>query len=244
MTRIYLIRHAEAEGNLRRVFQGHYDGDVSENGLKQLERLSERCRSLPFDAVYASPLRRALKTAQSANRYHGLPITTLRELRELYGGLWEGLRWETFPEDFPEENRCWVNEPWNFRAPGGESMRELYDRVWSAVTGIVRQNVGKTVCIVSHGCAIRCFLCRALGKPLEQLNSIPWCDNTAVSVIDFDEDLAPRVVSLNDASHLDEETTTLGKQDWWKKFEPATLAGADMPSDTPELDNWEGDGSK
>jgi broad specificity phosphatase PhoE len=88
------------------------------------------------------------------------------------------------------------------------------------VRAIAAGNSGKTVCVVSHGCAIRNFLCHVLGRPLEQINTVPWCDNTAVSIIDYDDRLRPTAVLMNDASHLDEATSTLGRQDWWKEFEP------------------------
>lgn len=225
MTRIYLIRHAEAEGNIRRIFNGHHDGDISENGLRQLALLSARCKSLHFDAVYASPLRRAQKTAQAADVWQKLPIVTRDGLIEIDGGCWEGRKWDEFPSLYPEENRRWVYEPWNFRAQGGESMREVYDRMKSAILSIVSENEGKQVCVVSHGCAIRNFLCWAQGRPIEELNRIPWCDNTAVSVIDFDGE-KPTVVVFNDASHLTDETSTLKKQDWWKEFEPEQIIPA------------------
>jgi broad specificity phosphatase PhoE len=227
MTRIYLIRHAEAEGNIMRIFHGRHDGDISENGALQLEQLRERCRGLHFDAVYSSPLRRAFKTAQAADYYHGLPIILKDGLIEINGGCWEGCRWDDLPVLYPEENNWWLYEPWNFRVEGGETMKEVYDRIWETVTGIVRENEGLSVCVVSHGCAIRNFLCRAQGRPLEELMEVPWCDNTAISVIDFDEGLKPQITLLNDSSHLDEETSTFAKQDWWKT--PGPSEGPEKP---------------
>lgn len=218
-TTVYLIRHAEAEGNCKRIFQGMHDADLSENGHRQLERLAERCRNYPFDAVYASPLRRAHKTAIAANRYHNLPIVLDEGLREINGGHWEGVLWESLPELYPEENRMWEDQPWRFAPEGGETMREVYDRIWAAVTALVEKHRGQNLCVVSHGCAIRNFLCRALDKEIERLNEVSWCDNTAVSIIEFDENLRSHVVLLNDASHLDEETSTFSKQTWWKQPE-------------------------
>jgi broad specificity phosphatase PhoE len=215
VTRVYLIRHAEAHGNIGRVFQGHSDGDVSENGIKQLQRLSERCRSLNFDAIYSSPLQRAYKTAQAANLHHGLPIITLDSLKEINGGHWEGKLFKELPVLFPDEHDIWENEPWNFNVQGGESMQEVFERIWGAVQGIVISHPNQSVCVVSHGCAIRNFLCRAYAKELCELNTIDWCDNTAISIIDFDENLKAQVVLANDASHLDKETSTINKQEWW-----------------------------
>jgi broad specificity phosphatase PhoE len=243
MTRIYLIRHAESAGNFGRIFQGQADTGLSENGLAQLERLKERCRSLHFDAVYSSPLKRAYMTAQAANFYHNLPITTLDGLMEINGGCWEGQLWDDFPVTYPEENRCWIYEPWNFKTQGGETMREVYERIWATVCFIAGENPGRSVCVVSHGCAIRNFLCRVSGLTLRDLNQVKWCDNTAVSIIDFDEALTPNIVLLNDASHLDEETTTLGKQLWWKDFEPENLSEYEtrrQPQEEPERGGQEG----
>jgi probable phosphoglycerate mutase len=70
--------------------------------------------------------------------------------------------------------------------------------------------------VASHGCSIRNFLCRASGNPIERLNETDWCDNTAISIIDFDEHLQPTIVLMNDASHLPDETSTFAGQKWWK----------------------------
>lgn len=95
-------------------------------------------------------------------------------------------------------------------------MRQLFDRIWNVIIRLVKENPGKTIAVTSHGCAIRNFLCRAQGLPIENLNDIDWCDNTAVSIVDFDEELNAAIQLANDASHLDTEVSTFAKQDWWK----------------------------
>ena len=57
MTRIILVRHCEAAGNLNRRFQGHTDAEVTENGKKQLELLALRMRNVKIDYLYSSPLK-------------------------------------------------------------------------------------------------------------------------------------------------------------------------------------------
>ncbi|HIS70302.1 MAG TPA: histidine phosphatase family protein [Candidatus Gallacutalibacter stercoravium] len=215
-TRIVLIRHCEAEGNKNRVFQGHTDAQVSENGKKQLELLALRCRNMPFEALYSSPLRRAMETAQAVNRYHNLPMQICEGLIEINGGVWEGKPWDSFASLYPELTDQWYHEPWLFAPDQGEPMRHVYDRMRRAVCEIVKANQGKLICAVSHGCAIRNFLCWASGRPVERLNEVDWCDNTALSVVDFDESLRPAIVLGNDASHLNQEVSTFAKQDWWK----------------------------
>ena len=63
MTTVYLIRHAEAEGNLYRRFQGWHDGLITEKGTQQIEALAARFADIPIDAVYSSDLRRTMTTA-------------------------------------------------------------------------------------------------------------------------------------------------------------------------------------
>lgn len=219
ITRLYIVRHAEAQGNKMRIFQGHIDADVSENGLLQLERLKERFKNIDFDIAYSSPLIRAYKTAQAANFYHQRPIITLDGLKEIDGGHWEGKSWDEIPKLYPEENDAWVNRPWSFAPEGGESMRHVYDRIWDTMLSIVKENKGRTVLVASHSCAIRNFICRAKGYGLERLREIEWFENTSISTVDFDDNLCAHIVSLNDASHLDSETATISKQDWWKDSE-------------------------
>ena len=87
-TTIYLIRHAEAEGNLYRRIHGHYDTNVTENGLRQIAALEQRFRDIPVDAVYSSDLTRTCRTARALAEPKGLPIQTDSRFREIYLGAW------------------------------------------------------------------------------------------------------------------------------------------------------------
>lgn len=214
-TKIYLIRHAEAEGNWRRTFQGHSNGEISEKGRRQLELLAERFRDIPLDAVYSSPLRRAVATAQAVN-HAGLPIITDDRLMEINGGGFEGLRFDELSEHFPSEHENWRLAPHLFTAPNGESMASVYARMREVMGEIARNNAGKTVAVASHGCAIRNYQCFALGLGLPRIGEVTWCDNTAVTLLEYGEDFTPRVVALGDSSHLPESESTLATQSWWR----------------------------
>ena len=216
VTKVMVVRHCEAEGNINRVFQGHTNAAVSTNGRKQLDLLQIRCRNLPIDIIYTSPLQRAYATAEAINEFHQVPIRVCDDLIEINGGVWEGKKWADLPGLYPEDARKWNMEPENFAPAQGEPMRQVYDRMSRALLGIVQENLGKSICITSHGCAIRNLLCWAMGKPIELLNTVDWCDNTALSMLEFDENLHPRVVTANDGSHLDPEISTFSKQSWWK----------------------------
>ena len=81
MTEIYLIRHTQAEGNLYRVMQGHWDGGVTELGLRQIDLLAERFKNIHIDALYSSDMYRARMTATAISRWHDTPIQTEPLLR-------------------------------------------------------------------------------------------------------------------------------------------------------------------
>ncbi|HIZ16398.1 MAG TPA: histidine phosphatase family protein [Firmicutes bacterium] len=217
---LYLIRHCEADGNLNRIFHGNYDSDITENGKHQLERLRRRFADIHLDALYSSPLRRAVKTAEAVGRDKNLEINICPGLIEINGGSLENRPWKDFPLLSENEAYNWVHLPAKVKMPGGETMQELYDRIWYAVLSIVNSEAGaKTIAAVSHGCAIRAFLCRALGYGIDRLNDVGWCDNTAVSKIVFADDGKCDVVYFNDASHLDSDLSTIEKQNWFKNSE-------------------------
>lgn len=217
MTTVYLVRHAEAEGNISRVFQGHTDCGITEKGKAQLEHLKERFKDIHLDAVYSSPLKRTLATADAVNFYHQLPIIKNEGLIEINGGLFEGQKWEELPTLFPKEYELWQHHHYQFEIENGESMHSVYDRMKKTVLSIVSENKDRSIAIVSHGCALRNFLCFANGISFEELDNTDWCENTGVSKVLFDEDLTPTVEYQNDASHLTADSLTIAHQSWWRK---------------------------
>ena len=214
--RMIIVRHAEAQGNKERTFQGHTDGAVSEKGLLQLEALAERFRTIHIDRLYASPLSRTVQTAQAVNKYHGLPLQTDPRLIEIDAGVMEKMPWRDMPVLYPEQAVNWDKYPHLFAPDKGEHMTEVYARISSAICDIAAQNDGLTVAVASHGCAIRNLLCWAKGWEIERLSDVQWCDNTGVSIIDI-EDGVPTLVMENDCSHIPEELSTFATQRWWRE---------------------------
>ena len=89
MTEIFLIRHTQAEGNIYRMMQGHWDGGVTEAGVIQQQALRQRFLDVPVDKVYSSDLRRAVFTAEAVSEPKGLEVIPDRRLREIDLGPWE-----------------------------------------------------------------------------------------------------------------------------------------------------------
>lgn len=205
MTYIYLIRHCEAMGNLKRVFQGSTDCDISETGAKQLEYLKERFKNIQLDAVYSSPLIRARKTAEAVASGKGLEIITRRNLTELCGGVVEGRPFQEAFNSIPGLADTWNNHPQDFAPEGGEAMRNAYVRIYDEITELVRINRDKTVAAVSHGGVLRCLMCRVLYNDINRLKDVPWCENTAVTLLKIDDSDKIGVEFFNDYSHVPPE---------------------------------------
>lgn len=205
MTYIYLIRHCEAMGNLKRVFQGSTDCDISETGAKQLEYLKERFKNIRIDAVYSSPLIRARKTAEAAAFGKGLEIITRQNLTELNGGVLEGRPFQEAFNSIAGLADTWNNHPQDFAPEGGEAMRNAYVRIYEEITELVRINRGKTVAAVSHGGVLRCLMCRVLYNDINRLKDVPWCENTAVTLLKIDDSDKIGVEFFNDYSHVPPE---------------------------------------
>lgn len=216
MTTIYLVRHAEAEGNLYRRIHGWYDALVTDNGFAQMKCLEERFRDIPVDTVWSSDLYRTKTTARAVYEPKGLTLQTDPQLRELNFGTWEDKTWgEVYQHEEDEIIRFNASDP-TWRAPGGENLTEAGARLQQAITRIARENPDKTVAIFSHGTAIRQFLANVQGLSPQEWGKLSHSENTAVSCLTFDgEHFTVRF--QNDASHLPQELTTLGKQLWWKQ---------------------------
>ncbi|MGE5328809.1 MAG: histidine phosphatase family protein [Deltaproteobacteria bacterium] len=215
-TKIIFVRHGEAKGNFERVFHGQTDSDLTEKGHKQAQKTAERLKSEEIDVIYSSPLKRAFQTAQYiAGTKNIEDIIANDGLMEINGGKWENIRWEELPDKFPEEYYNWEHCPHLHCMPAGESMKQAYDRIVDAVINIVNENKGRSICIVTHGTVLRALICHIKSKPLEDLITVSWCDNTAITIVEF-VDNAFKVILEGDNSHLGNELSTFATQDWWQ----------------------------
>lgn len=217
MTKLYMIRHAEAEGNLFRRSQGHFNANVTQLGRAQLAALAERFRDEPLDALWSSDLCRTQSTAAAILKYH--PELTLElspKLREIDVGVWEDLPWGNIASDYPEQMELFTHDPARWSVPGGEPYENVAVRMRETALELGAAYPGKNVAVVSHGLAIRALICDILGVPSERIDSLPYGDNTAVSLITV-EDGALSVAWYNDASHLENGgLSTFSRQSWWR----------------------------
>lgn len=216
-TRLIIVRHAEAEGNYKRLFHGWSDGEITEKGHIQASRAAEKLKDIKIDVLYSSSLKRTMQTAGYIAKVKNLPIIRTDKLKEINGGDWEGQPWDELPKKWPEEYHTWENTPHIHRMPNGETMEEFQQRLVAEVKHIISMNPGKNICIVTHGTAIKTLLCFFHGWDLEEMFNIKWCDNTAITIVDYEEGKFSLILE-GDATHLDKELCTVTNQDWWDDY--------------------------
>ena len=216
MTTIYLIRHAQCDGNLYRQYDGWYNTPLTPFGWQQAAALAERFAPVHLDAIYASDLQRAMQTAQAIAEPKGLKVQPHRGLRETNMGIWEHMDWAQLRELWPGQAEVFADEPHNWKALGAEKLADVGQRVVSALWEIARQNDGRVVAVVSHGDVIQMALGLLRGRTLEELGKRKnYSTNTAVTKLEFDENDVNFVYEY-DFSHLPKELVTsfINEQKW------------------------------
>jgi len=158
MTTVYITRHGQTLWNIDYRFQGQKDSELTEKGINQAKLLSERMKDVHIDCIYASPLKRTVETAKVIRGDRNIEIIKEDGFRELSFGDYEG---RTKEELVLEGKGKEITDIFNYveeaKAPNGESLKELYDRVSKTLDSVLDKQKGKTIFIVTHGAALLAF---------------------------------------------------------------------------------------
>ena len=172
-----LWRHGQTIWNVERRFQGQTDIPLDETGEAQADYAARRLATLRPDAIVSSDLIRAQGTAAPLARLTGLAVTLDKDLRERFGGDWEGLNDEEIAERYPAERATW-------NPPNGESTVAVADRVRAALERTAASlAAGQLAVVVSHGAALRLGMERLLGLPEEAFGALGPLSNCSWSVL-------------------------------------------------------------
>ncbi|MBA7660482.1 Phosphoserine phosphatase 1 [subsurface metagenome] len=162
MTQIILARHGETQWNVEEVFRGRIDIELNETGIKQAELLAEYLSGIKIDAVYSSPLRRALKTAEMIASYHKLDVEIAPGLVDFDYGEWQSLAHQQVRDRYKELYAEWINSPDRVKMPDGESLNDVRERAMGVVSDVIAKYEG-TVVLVSHRVVNKVLICALLG---------------------------------------------------------------------------------
>lgn len=198
MTRILLARHGETDHNKNGILQGELDVDLNDTGIEQAQQLSERLRDEDINAVYASNLQRAQRTAEIVAGPHELEVETLAELREQSFGDLEGEAVDTVMDKVKQSG-----SPWHQWAPEtGESLDDVSQRAIPALQQIRKSHQDETVLVVAHGGVNRSVLATLLGADSGH-GHILRQENTCINELEFEDYAGWRINRVNDTGHLD-----------------------------------------
>lgn len=161
--RLYLLRHGETKLNKMNCYYGVTDVPLSETGKQQGLALARYFKEVSVDAVIASPLRRAISTAELVMQGTGPAIRTDRRLMEQDFGIFEGLQYQEILEKYPEEFRLWNEDFSDYNIPGGESFRNVRERIDSFIGDLPKEG---TVLIAAHKGTLGHLTASLLGLPL------------------------------------------------------------------------------
>jgi phosphoserine phosphatase len=200
-TEIWLVRHGETEWNKLGKFQGSTDIELSEEGRNQAKALKNLI-SVDFDAVYASPLVRAVETAEILCRDTGLTVLPCEGIREINFGIFEGLTLEEIEHKYPEEMSKWRSDEAEGAFVGGDlSILNASNRAAATIREIAGKHSGKRVLIVAHGGIIKAALIGLFEWKMTMYHHF-YVDNTAITKIIFRDGGYPVLKSFNETGHL------------------------------------------
>ncbi len=195
---LYCIRHGESSYNAEGRIQGQSDVPLSEMGHRQGEAVAAALAVLPVEALFASPLRRAMQTAQPVAEALQLEIRTDRRLMEIHAGVFQDQLRTDLETLYPEEIARWRGGDPDFVIPGGESRRALMQRGHEAFRAI-HQTGHQQVAVVTHGGLLAAALKAMLEIPARRHPFV--LHNGSITQIEL-TDGQMKLLSVNQIDHL------------------------------------------
>ncbi len=198
-----LLRHGQTPMSVQKRSAGRSDVPLTDTGVRQAAAAAKRLASAGIDAIVASPLQRAVRTAEEVAAVTGVPVVTDEGFRETDFGAWEGLTFAEVRERWPSEMTAWLADP-AVAPPGGESFTEVSERVTAALHRVLAERERQTVLIVSHVTPIKTLVAAAVLAPPPALYRM-HLDVAALCEIDWYADGPAVLRSFNDTAHLSDQ---------------------------------------
>jgi broad specificity phosphatase PhoE len=197
--RLIVVRHGQSTCNIPDLWHGWDQCELTDLGKSQARAAAERLGDEPIAGVYCSDLRRAIQTAEAIAAPHGLTPVQSPAFRERNAGEFEGSIFEEVMGAHPEAAAARKADYWDWSPPGGESFREMLDRVLTGVKEIRAQHEKDTVVVVGHMGTVRVLMCRYTGMTIEESYEMDLV-STGLCIYDLDGDRVT-VERLNDGAH-------------------------------------------
>jgi len=162
MAELILVRHGETVWNVEKIYRGRKDVNLDEVGTKQAQLLGKYLTNWELEAIYSSPLKRALDTANIIARYHKIAVQVTQGLIDFDYGEWQSLSQEEVKKLYPTLHNEWHHNPHKVRMPRGESLEDVRERAFGVVNDALSKYQGCVV-LVSHRVVNKVLICFLLG---------------------------------------------------------------------------------
>lgn len=200
---VYMARHGATASNHAGVLQGRQAHHaLSDEGIEQARRLAELLHRRPIAAVYSSPLRRAMQTAEIVAAAHRLSVQPVEALAEVDVGRWEGRSWREIAASEPAAYVAFMENPAECPYEGGETFVDVARRVMPVMDALYAAHLGQAIVVIAHSVVNRTYLASVLGMPLKSAGQLTQ-DNGAVNVLRRRRGKV-QVVAMNSGFHLGE----------------------------------------
>lgn len=185
MKTIIMVRHGQSETNVRKVFAGQLNVPLTEVGREQARRMAEYLDKYNVDKIFVSPLQRAMDTAGAIALRQNCPVEQRDALMEINSGKWQGMTFTEIAEVYPESYHVWKEDTANAAPEGGETCKQLYDRVTGFLQRVLHAPE-ETICLVCHATPIRMMESYIRCGSASGAREITWIPNASVTVYTYD----------------------------------------------------------
>ena len=216
--RLYLVRHGETEANHLKIMEGRgrgaplYGSSLNFNGFYQASLLGRALAAVNIHHLYMSPAKRAHETADRIYLLNTADMMSKKsvvpDLLEINFGVIEGLKGQKAREEYPDLFKTYREKPSQTVFPEGESVVGAYNRVGFALSKILStHNSNENILIVSHGAPLTFIFIHVFRLDLDNMFHAIRHHNCGLSIIEWDKPDHPKIVCMNDISHLKGEHT-------------------------------------
>ena len=200
---LHVIRHGATPHNMLsppRMQGRSIDQSLADVGRRQAERIAAALQTCRLVAVVASPLRRAMETAETIAACHSIGPVPDERLVEANVGRWEDRSWPEIKATDDDAYQRFRADPVEHGYPDGESLGSVLERGMTAMREIASMHPGQHVAVVAHSVVNRVLLGELLGVPISARHSVPQ-SNCGWSIVRWRRD-SQKVLCLNGVQHL------------------------------------------
>ena len=200
-TRIYLVRHGETASNVEGLFRGRSDIPLNDNGLEQARDLADVFRKYPFDAVYSSPLSRAMETAKAIVANRPIAVVSIPDFNNIDLGEWTGRPKSEIEKEYPELWEQWITVPEELVIPGGEKIMSVRKRSFEALQKLTQKHMGGCFAVVSHRAVLKPLIAAILNMALPFFWRL-HLDTASFTIFEHTEKRGYVLTCFNSTHHL------------------------------------------